>query len=90
MRTRFTLVTDRTELQKSTRTRETGRERNAMLLPEKRLPQEVTELILLCLPFPELRETVPFVCKSWAECVQVSPTGLGLEMRLILNRKFLF
>ena len=56
-----------------------------MLFPEKPLPEEVTELILLCLPFPVLRETVPFVCKSWAECVQVGdPTGLGLEKRLIL------
>ena len=46
-----------------------------MLFPDKPLPEEVTELILLCLPFPVLRETVPFVCKSWAECVQVSRGG---------------
>ena len=50
-----------------------------MLFPEKPLPEEVTELILLCLPFPVLRETVPFVCKSWAECVQVGDPINGIR-----------
>ena len=55
-----------------------------MLLGEIPLPEEVTELILLCLPFPVLRETAPFVCKAWAECVQVGgPSELGCEMVLI-------
>ena len=58
-----------------------------MLLGERLLPEEVTELILLCLPFPVLRETAPFVCKAWAECVQVGngPSELGCEMGLIFS-----
>ena len=47
-----------------------------MLLGERALPEEVTELILLCLPFPVLRETAPFVCKAWAQCVQVGTKEL--------------
>ena len=54
------------------------------MLGEIPLPEEVTELILLCLPFPVLRETAPFVCKAWAECVQVGgPSELGCEKGLI-------
>ena len=58
-----------------------------MLFPEKPLPEEVTELILLCLPFPVLRETVPFVCKSWAECVQVDRVD-GVLTRKATDLKF--
>ena len=61
-----------------------------MLLGERRLPEEVTELILLCLPFPVLRETAPFVCKAWAECVQVGPKELCSEMWLICNSNSYF
>ena len=39
----------------------------------KKLPKEIVEQILLRLPFSMLRNTVPFVCKSWAKYVQSIP-----------------